>query len=149
MRSCNASPTCRIEWRPSRLRAVCVVAIGLLAALACAASALPPAWAAIAGLGWVLAGLRRARIELASPPGMLAWPGGDAPALWAADGAEIPLEGVNVRWRGPLATLDARDPAGKLRRLAWWPDTLPPASRRALRLASNLRPARDRAAPSH
>ena len=55
-------------------------------------------------------------------------------------GGTLALSAVNVRWRGPLATLEGRDPAGKLRRLAWWPDTLPPPARRALRLATDRRP---------
>jgi toxin CptA len=149
MRSCNASPNCRIEWRPSRVRAASVVLVAALAAVACALSALPPAWAAAGSLACLLAGLRRARRDLAATPGTLAWPGGDADARWTTVAGTSGWHAVNVRWRGPLATLDARDDAGKLRRLAWWPDTLPPGARRALRLASDQRPARDRAAPSH
>jgi toxin CptA len=40
-----------------------------------------------------------------------------------------------VQWRGTLAFLQARDATGRVHRLAWWPDTLTPADRRAMRLA--------------
>ncbi|WP_228064318.1 hypothetical protein [Novilysobacter avium] len=40
-----------------------------------------------------------------------------------------------VFWRGPLSFARWRDFEHRLHRLAWGPDTLPPASRRQLRLA--------------
>jgi toxin CptA len=46
-----------------------------------------------------------------------------------------PLAMATIQWRGPLAFLHWRDQAGQTGRLAWWPDTLPPAKRRELRLA--------------
>jgi toxin CptA len=141
MRSSDASPTCRIEWRPSRWRRATVVAMGVLAAGALFLSALPVAAAAAAAVLCVGRALQVAGREGRQAPGTLTWRGGDADAVFATDRGETTLAAVNVRWRGPLATLDARDPTGKLRRLAWWPDTLPPAARRALRLASDRRPA--------
>ena len=47
-----------------------------------------------------------------------------------------PMLALNIAWRGPLAFLRWRDPDGRMRRLAFWPDTLPSASRRELRLAA-------------
>ncbi|MEE7566640.1 hypothetical protein HH297_09445, partial [Xanthomonas sp. Kuri4-3] len=46
-----------------------------------------------------------------------------------------PVAAFRVEWRGPLAQLSWRD--GRRReRLLFWPDTLPPAQRRELRLAA-------------
>jgi toxin CptA len=117
-----------------------VLLVAVLAALAWPLTALPPAWATamgLAGIGW---GLRRARMDLAQPACTLAWRGEGEVEIRGTGGA-LALSAVNVRWRGALATLEGRDPAGKLRRLAWWPDTLPPPARRALRLATDHRPA--------
>jgi hypothetical protein len=50
-----------------------------------------------------------------------------------------PLTFAEVQWRGPLAFLRWRDAAGQ-GRLAWWPDTLPPAKRRELRVAAAMAP---------
>ncbi len=47
-----------------------------------------------------------------------------------------PMHRLKVEWRGPLAFLRWRDPGGRIRRLAFWPDNLPAASRRELRLAA-------------
>lgn len=63
---------------------------------------------------------------------MFVFASNDAPIL--LDGAVI--DDVKVTWRGPLAFVRWRDPSGRIRRLAWWPDTLPPAARRELRLAA-------------
>jgi toxin CptA len=41
-----------------------------------------------------------------------------------------------LQWRGPLAFLRWRDSDGRMHRLAWWPDVLPVAARRELRLAA-------------
>ena len=48
----------------------------------------------------------------------------------------VPLADAALAWRGPLAFLRWRDAAGRRGRLAWWPDTLPPAERRVLKLWS-------------
>jgi toxin CptA len=141
MRSSHASPTCRLEWRPSRWRAACIVVVSLLAAVAWQLTALPAEWAAVAGLAGLGWAARRVRLDLAEPALELAWPAGDEGAEATGPGGTFLLANVTVRWRGALATLEGRDAAGKLRRLAWWPDTLPPASRRALRLATDRRPA--------
>jgi toxin CptA len=48
-----------------------------------------------------------------------------------------PIDNVRLQWRGPLAFLFWRDRQGRPQRLSWWPDTLPAASRRELRLAAS------------
>ncbi len=69
----------------------------------------------------------------AMPDCMLLFPGNpDAPVL--KDGEA--LAAARLEWRGPLAFLHWRTPQGKARHLVWWPDTLPPARRRELRLAA-------------
>lgn len=47
-----------------------------------------------------------------------------------------PARALEVRWRGPLAFVQWRDGDGHTRRRAFWPDTLPAALRRELRLAA-------------
>ncbi|MGV8922137.1 MAG: hypothetical protein ACOH1L_02160 [Thermomonas sp.] len=55
----------------------------------------------------------------------------------------LPMLALKIEWRGPLAFLHWRDPHGRTKRLAFWPDTLPSASRRELRLAAmRIEPAR-------
>ncbi len=55
-----------------------------------------------------------------------------------------PMQAIQFQWRGPLAFLRWRDPAGRTQRLVFCPDTLPAASRRELRLAAmRMQPARD------
>jgi toxin CptA len=137
MASSRTSSTCRIEWRPSRWRCAALVLIGLLAGASVLLSDAP------APLAWLLA------VVLPAHAGRLAWRDGqEAPAtlVWrhgqseavliGPKGAQTRLSSLNLRWRGPLATLGARDEAGKLRRLSWWPDTLPPPARRVLRLVA-------------
>lgn len=137
MASSRTSSTCRIEWRPSRLRGACLVGIGVLAGASVLLSDAPPfaagalAFALPAYSSWL------AWREGRRPHATLVWRPGEAQALLLEAGAMRRLDTLNVRWRGPLATLGARDEAGKLRRLSWWPDTLPPPARRALRLAAD------------
>ena len=111
----------------------------MLAALGLIASALPRPMAVAGGLGCLGWGLFRVGRDLRQRPLVLAWPGDGTPAELLGEGDPIVLDPVNVRWRATLATLEGRDGAGKLRRLAWWPDTLPRPARRALRLASDRR----------
>src|SRR5690606_22364190 len=58
-----------------------------------------------------------------------------------------PLASAVLRWRGPLAFLYWRDESGQGGWLAWWPDTLPVAERRALRVAATAAPATGVVAP--
>ncbi|MFL6593328.1 MAG: hypothetical protein ACJ8GK_11565 [Luteimonas sp.] len=62
---------------------------------------------------------------------MLVWPIGGAPIL-----DDMTLYEPHLHWRGPMAFLRWRGADGGRHRLAWWPDTLPPAGRRELRLAA-------------
>ncbi len=89
-------------------------------------AAWPVALAASAYGGWLF------RREQRRPPRTFVFPGDDAPVL--LDGEAV--DEVTVLWRGPLAFVRWRDADGSAHRLGWWPDTLPPARRRELRLAT-------------
>lgn len=127
----SASATCRIDWKPSVVACIALIAFGVLAVFALLASDLPRAiaWpAAPIALAW---GCWLARREWLLVP---------IPLVWRADGVLF-VGGERVahprlQWRGPLAFLDWRDGNGHRRRLAWWPDTLAAAQRRELRLAA-------------
>ncbi len=128
----STSAPCRIEWRPSRWLAGALLVIAALAAFSIMASEMPRplAWPMAAlVLAW---GGWRARRELRHPRHEWVFPGNDAPVL--LDGE--PVEAVQVQWRGPLAFVSWRERNGRIGRLAWWPDTLPAARRRELRLAA-------------
>ena len=130
-RSSPASAPFRLEWRPSRWPVLALLILALLGASCVLLSGVP------ALLAWPLAILA------------LAWGVWQARGLWrqptrdlvlAADG-EAFLDGARVRlvdeaWRGPLAVVHLVDGQDVSRRLAWWPDTLPAAARRELRLAA-------------
>jgi toxin CptA len=73
-----------------------------------------------------------ARREACKPPRRLELPAGQGRAMLDA----TPLVEAVLSWRGPLAFLRWRDEAGRRGRLSWWPDTLPPAQRRVLKLWS-------------
>ncbi|MEO6519456.1 MAG: hypothetical protein ABIO17_10765 [Pseudoxanthomonas sp.] len=89
-------------------------------------------------LAWPLAAcvlLHAARLALREsrlPACSLVFPGSELPVL--VDG--VPVEQVDVQWRGPLAFVSWQDRTGKRRRLSWWPDTLVLGRRRELRLAA-------------
>ena len=123
------------EWRPSRCLCAALVALGALAALSLALSAVR-GWAA-----WPLAAAccvegvrlsrregRRARITLRFAA--------DGSARVGAGGRAARLDQVRVRVQGRFAWLTARDARGRVVRLAWWPDTLGPGNARVLRLAA-------------
>lgn len=122
----------RLEWRPSRwLLAVLLVmtplaALSLLASEMPAVAAWPLAAAASAYGAWL------ARREWRRPRCEFVFRGNAAPVL--VDGEAVTDFGL--QWRGPLAFVRWRDAGGRLRCLAWWPDTLPAARRRELRLAA-------------
>ncbi|WP_219339711.1 hypothetical protein [Luteimonas salinisoli] len=109
----------------------------LLAPLAVLASEMPriAAWPlALAALGHGAVLLWR---EARRPRRAFVFVGGAGAAL--LDGATV--RDVSLRWQGPLAFLSWRDAAGRARRLVWWPDSLPSAQRRELRLAAPEPPA--------
>ncbi|QCW26787.1 hypothetical protein FE772_15195 [Lysobacter enzymogenes] len=120
-------PGC-VDWRPSRLLAAALAALGLLAGVAALASELPahlagpwPRWRRV-GRGW--------RRELRRPPRRLRLAGARA---WLDD---APIAQAGLYWRGPLARLEFRDAQGRRGRLLWWPDSLDAHGRRELRLAA-------------
>jgi toxin CptA len=131
-RSSNASAPCRLEWRPSRWLLSALLALTLAAPLAVLASELPrhAAWPLAVAAG--IHGLRLMWREHRRVRPVLVFPGGDAPVEVDA----VAVDGVTVSWRGPLAFVSWRDGQGRTHRLSWWPDTLPAASRRELRLAA-------------
>lgn len=130
MRSSSASSPCRIELAPSRLQAAALAALAVLAPFALIASGLPRALAwplAAVALGWGAWALRR---EVRRPVRVLEVSGTGA----RLDGQ--PLERLSVTWRGPLAALRWRAADGSRGQHLLWPDCLPPAARRELRLAT-------------
>jgi toxin CptA len=136
-RSSNASVSCRLEWRPSRWLIAAILALSALAAFSVVASEMPRtlAWplaaAVLAHAVWL------ARREARKPVQAWFWPGTDQPVT--VDGA-VARDAV-VAWRGPLAFVHWRDADGRRLHLCWWPDTLPAARRRELRLAASSAPA--------
>lgn len=130
-RSSNASATCRLDWRPSRLCAGVLLLLGPLAAwslLACDLDSGISVPVALAALAW---GVRDARRHARQPGVALLIPASAAAAH--CNGA--PMLALQVRWRGPLAFLCWRTPEGRTQRRVFWPDTLDAAQRRELRLA--------------
>ncbi len=146
----------RLAWRPSRWSSAALLCLGVLALAVPWLSDLPgmlrwPLAAAI--LLWTLIALRRQRRQ---PPRLLRWPAPDAPAALIAiaddpdpdpptavvrspsrpsEPGPISVEIVAIVLRGPLALVRLRTTDGRTRVLHWWPDTLAPTERRALRLA--------------
>jgi len=126
----GASGPFRIEWRPSRCLLAALLAMTALAPLAVLASEMPrlAAWPlAVLALAH---GLLQCRREWRRPRRVATFDGGRRVLL---DG--VALDDAIVAWRGPIAVLAWRDNCRR-RRLAWWPDTLPHARRRELRLAA-------------
>lgn len=131
-RRSSASSSCRLEWRPSRLQLGLLALIVALAAFSVLHCALPAAlaWPA-AGLVCVCGGWQLRR-EWRRPVRSLVF--GPSFGL-QVDG--VVVERARLHWRGPLAFLRWRRPGARRdEALAWWPDTLPPAQRRELRLAA-------------
>ena len=136
----SRSASCPIEWHPSRWLGACLLLLAAGAVLSLLASDLPPVAARLlacvaAGHGaWVLVReQRRAPVEV--------WLNGGVLRVAGVEATEYEL-----RWRGPVAFLAWREGPGRPRRLVWWPDTLPAARRRELRLAAAVRKSTRRAA---
>ena len=125
-------PVARLDWRPSRLLAAALVLLGLLSGWAVLASEMPRGAAACLATAALLQGLRSAARERGRAPVWIAWDGGTG--IVSVDG--LVVQGAELHWRGPLAFLRCRDARGRVRRLAFWPDTLDRQQRRALRLAA-------------
>ncbi|MFC3715363.1 hypothetical protein ACFONC_04265 [Luteimonas soli] len=86
----------------------------------------PLALAAMAHGAWL------AWREARAVRGELVIPGADGRA--SIDGRAV--DGLSVRWRGPIAFVQWRDGDGHCHRHVFFPDTLPAARRRELRLAA-------------
>ncbi|MGO4221975.1 hypothetical protein AB4Y64_08975 [Lysobacter sp. TAF61] len=139
-RSSRASVPCLLEWRPSRLLAAALVALGALAAVAVTGCELPLPLSLPLALLCLAEGLRLGRRELSRPRRWLAI---DADGDASVGGRAVTE--LAVAWRGPLAFVRFRDADGRPRRLAWWPDTLPAGKRRELRLAAPVKAAAQKA----
>ena len=139
--SSSGSVSCRLEWRPSRWLIGALLGLAVLAAFAVLASEMPrwAAWplALVSLVGGVWQAWRQAHLPVQG----FVFPGNGLAALRQGQ----PIHDVQLQWRGPLAFLAWRDREGRRQRLAWWPDTLPPAQRRELRLAVGT----GNAAPGH
>lgn len=140
-RSCNASGSpdaaCRLVWRPSRLLALAVWMLAGLAPFSVLASGLPRALAVPLAIGSVVWAVRAARRYAGHAALSFVLPSGAATPTCNGTPMHVP----RLHWRGPLARLEWRDPGGGRGRCLWWPDTLPTAARRELRLAMMQREA--------
>lgn len=128
----SASAPCRLEWRPSRWLIAALCFLGLFAAVSLLASDLAPglAWpSAVVALFYGVWLARRESLKSARDVVIA----GDASSV-EVDGE--PVEDFRVAWRGAIVFARWRDSEGGVRRLVWWPDTLPPGPRRELRLAA-------------
>lgn len=125
---------CRLAWRPSSGLFVCLCALALAAIVSPWWSNLPSS--ACSGLDAIVVVYAAWRLwrEHARAPFTLTWD--SAQACWQVEGTSGShrLRHVDASLRGPLAVLTLADDAGTVRRVAWWPDTLPAPDRRALRL---------------
>ena len=140
------SVSCRLEWRPSRWLIGALLCLAMLAAFSVLVSEMPrwAAWPlALAALAW---GRWQAWKQAQVPSQTFVFPGNELAAMREGQ----PIHDVALQWRGPLAFLVWNDRAGQRQRLVWWPDTLPAARRRELRLAvgvGNAAPRRPGVAP--
>lgn len=132
MHSSSRSAPCRLDWRPSCWLVVALLVLGLLAAISVIVSEMPRWYAWPLAIVVQVVGACLAWREARQPAQQLVWPIGDDPVT--LDGRAI--DAATLQWRGPLAALCWRDADGRIRRLHWWPDTLPVAQRRELRLAA-------------
>lgn len=128
--SWNTSAPFRCEWKPSRWLSGAIILLGTLGAIAALNCDLElrQAWPlAMASLVWAGLLLRKERRR---PSRSLLIPQAPGPAR--LDG--MPLETLELLERGPLLVLRWRAVRG-WGALLFWPDTLPRARRRELRLA--------------
>ena len=138
-RSSIKSAPCRLEWRPSRWSVAAIWLLSLLAPFSLLMSDLPRTWAWPLALLVAAFGIFDARRYGRQQRCTLVIPIGQGQRTCDC----LPMLALKIEWRGPLAFLHWRDPHGRTKRLAFWPDTLPSASRRELRLAAmRIEPAR-------
>lgn len=135
--SSNASLTCRTDWRPSTWLVGALCALAVLGAASAWASGLPVGWRtglALLSLAW---GSGLAWREARRPLACIVL-GRHGAFLQAGQGRWEALAEPRLQVRGPLVQLRARRPDGRPLNLLWWPDTLPSAARRRLRLATRV-----------
>jgi len=127
------SASCRLDWRPSRQERMCLWLLTSLAAFSLLHCDLPAALAWPAAAVTAIVGIWRLR-RSARRRG--------CECLIAHDLAACRLDGqpvsrLELRWRGPLLFVRWKHPAQRRwQHLVFWPDTLPAAQRRELRLAA-------------
>lgn len=131
-RSSHASETCRVEWRPSRLLAAALPALGAMGAFAACASEMPRAAAVPLAATCLLHGAWAALRSMQASSRTLVWNGHAGTAT--LDGVLLAMP--RLHWRGPIAILCWRADSWRGGRLVWWPDTLPASRRRELKLAA-------------
>ena len=120
----------RLAWRPSSFLQAALALIGTCACIALWLSELPLPATVCTMPVVVAATLHRIAVERRTSARELVI---DAAGAAHLDGSR--LDAPQLQWRGPIAILRWRD-GRRMDRLVWWPDTLPPASRRELRLAA-------------
>jgi len=133
----NESLSCRIDWRRSRLFCAGLSLLIVLALASVWMSALPAWLACPASLAVIAHGASLLRREWQRPDGLVMFRADEDVATLNFGAGVESWQGVAIRFRGPVASLVGRDDDGRRRRLHWWPDTLPPTSRRNLRLVAN------------
>jgi toxin CptA len=131
----SASAPCRLEWKPSRLLALLLILLGILAAASAVASELPLSVSTPLAVASVAYGVWLGKRELLRRACNLVIPHDDS--LATVDGAG--MNDLQLQWRGPLAFLQWRDANGRRQRLQGWPDNLAADARRELRLAMAAR----------
>lgn len=128
--SSPGSAPCQLEWHPSRWQCRALIAMGALMPWALWATDLPTPWGLASGFV-AMAGTWLEAWRYARRPGcMFVIPADEGPAQ--VDDA--PVEDLQMRRRGPLVQLAWRQQGRRHWRL-FWPDTLPQAQARELRLA--------------
>jgi len=131
------SPNCRLEWRPSRHEQAALLLLTVLGACALLNCDLPAALAWPAAALAVAWGLHCFRKSGKRPP--REWL--IAPDINACRLDGQPLSRLDLRWRGPLLFVRWKHPAQRRwQYVVFWPDTLPAARRRGLRLAAPAAP---------
>jgi len=127
----TSSVNCRLEWRPSRQERAALLLLALLGAFSLLNCDLPTslAWPA-AGIAVVLGGWSLRQSGKRPPREFLI-----APDLNACRLNGTPLSHLDLRWRGPLLFVRWKHlTQRRWQHAVFWPDTLPAAKRRELKL---------------
>ncbi len=138
-RSREAIPAhCLLDWRPSALLSAALILLGAMTATACLLSAAPVPLARVGAAAAGLEALRLARREGRRPARSLQFAVDGRSVRISADrtGLHLRLDQLAIHVRGPVASLQGRDSAGRRHSLVWWPDTLGEDRRRVLQIAA-------------